>query len=362
MIVIPPIAITAALLTSSTVVETAPAAYNAGTTYALGNTSSVAGAAGLITVYQSLQAGNLGNAPASSPAWWVSIGTVYQVYAGGATYALGDYVEDTAAHMVYQSLQAGNIGHPLSAAIAPGTVPTATDWWVKAGPTNKWAMFDLMRSTETIVPNSMTVVITPGVAVTALGLHGLTGDSVTVSMTSGGVGVYSHTENLDTREVFDWYDYFFAPFTTKKSLVLMDLPSYANCVVTIALSAMSGNVGCGAADLGSCVYIGDIQYNAESDALNFSTIARNFDGSLSVLTSRPNVPKTIQQLLLDKSLINSVRAVRDLLAGQPATWAALVDNGDGYFETLMLHAKYNVFRMTLAMPDHAMIDLELEEI
>jgi hypothetical protein len=361
MIVIPPIAITDAMLTSSTVVETAPAAYAGGTPYALNDTVSVAGVAGWIGIYKSWQNGNLGNTPASSPSWWAYMGNVYQIYAGGTPYALGDFVEDVVAHMNYQSLQAGNVGHALSAAINPGDIPTVTDWWVKAGPTNKWAMFDLMRSTQTIVPNAMTQVITPGVGVTGIGLHGLIGDSVTVSMTSGGVGVYSHTENLDTREVFDWYDYFFKPFSTKGSLVLLDLPFYANCIITIALSATAGNVGCGTVDIGTYVFIGDVALNAESDALNFSTITRAFDGSLTVLTPRPNVPKTTQQLLLDKSLINSVRAVRDLLAGQPATWAGLVDNGDGYFETLALHAKHNTFRMTL-IPDNAIIDLELEEI
>jgi len=60
MIVLPPLAITDARLTSTTVPEVAPAAYAGGTTYALNATASVAGAAGLLTVYRSLQADVVG--------------------------------------------------------------------------------------------------------------------------------------------------------------------------------------------------------------------------------------------------------------------------------------------------------------
>ncbi|OWW18406.1 hypothetical protein AYR66_07465 [Noviherbaspirillum denitrificans] len=339
------------MLTSSTVVETAPAAYNAATTYALDATASVAGSAGLLTIYKSLQGGNTGNTPASSPSWWTVIGTTYQTYSGGATYALGDRVIDATAHLVYESLAAGNTGNAL----------TNTTKWLEIGPTNKWAMFDVLRNTATSVPGSLTVVITPGRRVDSIALLGVVANSATITVTNGGSTVYTITKDLNKREVLDWYDYFFRAFATQPSLALFDLPPYTGAVITVTLTATSGNVQCGACVLGSYEYIGDVQYSAESDVLNFSTVTRNFDGS-SELVPRRNVPKTVQQIWLEKSRVNRVRDLRDALNATPAVWAGLDDSSDDYFEALLILGIYKRFSINLRHPQHAVISLELEEI
>lgn len=352
MNVIPPLTITDAILTGSTVPETPPAAYAGGTTYALNDTVSVAGAAGLQTVYQSLQNGNIGHTPSSNPAWWANIGNTYQVYSGAATYALGDRVIDTTAHLVYESLVASNTGNAL----------TNTAKWLLIGPTNRWAMFDLLRDTASVVPSALTVILTPGRRVDSLAILGMVANSINISITSNAVVVYNKTVNLDTREALDWFDYFFYPFTTQPSLALFDLPPYVNSVITITLTATSGNVECGACVLGSYEYIGDVQYSAESDVLNFSSVTRDFAGNTAVMVQRRNVPKTIQQIMLDKSRVNKVRTLRDALNAIPAVWAGLDNSGDGYFEALLILGFYKKFTINLAHPTKAVISLELEEI
>jgi hypothetical protein len=359
MNVIPQLAITDAMLTSSTAVETAPAAYTGGTTYALNDTASVAGSAGLITVYKSLQASNTGHTPASSPTWWASIGETYQVYSGAATYALGDRVIDTTAHRVYESLVAGNVGNAL----------TDTTKWLGSAtgtvvPTNKWAMFDLRRNTRTIQPLSIAAVITPGERINSLALAGMQANSAQITMTSvaGGGTVYTRSEDLNTREVFNHYDYCFKPFTTKTAIVLFDLPPYTDGVITVTIAATSGNAECGACVVGTYEYIGDVVYEAESDVLNFSTVTRNFDGSTSAMIPRLNVPKTIQQIVFDKSRTNAIRALRDRLNGTPAIWAGIHGSDDEYFEALLISGFYKRFSINLKHPQHGVISLELEEV
>lgn len=273
-------------------------------------------------------------------------------YNAGTTYAIGNEVVVAADHRTYKSLQAGNVGH------APISSPT---WWLDVGATNRYRMFDLLRNTQTEQASPLTVVITPGVRCNSIALLGLVGDSVTVSITSGGSTVYTFTQNLSTREVLDWYDYFFLPFSTMPSVVLFDLPPYTNAIITVAITRASGNVKCGGLVLGSYVYIGDVQYDAESDALNFSTVDRSTFGD-SVLIPRRTVPKTNQTILCKKDRVDKVRDLRTAMNAVPAVWSGLDDSTDGYSEALLILGYYRRFTINIVHPEHALITLELEEV
>lgn len=352
MKVIPPLEITDARLTSSTGVEVAPAAWSGATTYASGNTCSVAGAAGLRTCYKSLQNGNLNNAPGSSPAWWQNLGDTYQSYSGAATYALADRVIDPAAHLIYESLTAGNLGNALA---------DVTKWLV-IGPTNKWAMFDTLRNTATIAASPLVVALTPGQRIDSIAALAMNATSISIDMTNNGTPVYSKTIDLNTRHVGDWYDYFFNPFSTLPSFVSFDLPPYTPAVVTVTITNSAGLVECGALVIGSQEDIGQVQYSAESDVLNFSTVSRDFAGGTSAMIQRRNVPRTIQEIIADKNKVDRIRALRDSLGARPAVWSGLNDASSDYFESLLILGFYKRFSINLAYPDHAIISLELEEI
>jgi hypothetical protein len=157
MKVIPPLTITDAMLASSTAIETAPAAYVAGTTYANGAQVSVAGSLGALDCYVSLQSSNVGHTPATSPTFWAYAGTTYAPYSPGTTYADGQRAIDTTNHLVYESLIGSNSNNPL----------TDETKWSPISNTNRWAMFDVLRSTATIGASPMVVALTPGVRVDA---------------------------------------------------------------------------------------------------------------------------------------------------------------------------------------------------
>lgn len=274
-------------------------------------------------------------------------------YNAGTAYALGDTVVVAADHATYVSLQAANTGH------TPSTSPT---WWEEVGPTMRWKMFDILRNTQTEDASPLTVVITPGVRLNSIALLGLVATSVTVSMTAGGPTVYTHTEDLDTREVVDWYTYFFEEFSTRPSMALFDLPPYSNGIVTVALTNSGGDVKCGSLVLGSFEYIGAIEWDPESDALNFSTIDRDTFGN-ATLVQRRSIPKTQQNLKVDKTRVNRVRNLREALNAKPAVWSGLDDlDTDGYFEVLLILGIYRKFTISPANAREAAISLELEEI
>jgi hypothetical protein len=185
--------------------------------------------------------------------------------------------------------------------------------------------------------------------------------TVQIVVENGDDEVYNETFELDTREVTDWYSYFFEPFSSKPSIVVFDLPPYTNAVITVTISAPTGDVTCGALIIGRNVYLGRTQYGAESDALNFSRVERNDFGD-SVLIPRRSVPKTNQALLAPKANLARIRGARTQLNAVPAVWTAIDDSDHPYYEALLILGYYRQFTINLAHPEDVLIKLELEEV
>lgn len=273
-------------------------------------------------------------------------------WSAATSYAVAQIVVRSTTHRRYSNLIAG----------VDATLPeNAPSRWFDIGPTNQYAMFDILRNTATVQASPLTVVLTPGQRIDSLALLGLVATGITVTMTSGGTTVYSYTANLNTRDVLNWYDYFFRPFSTQGSVTLFDLPPYTNGVLTIALTNTAGAVQCGSCVMGLSIDIGDVQYSAESDVLNFSTVTRTADGAATMVQNR-NVPKTVQSIFCAKANVNRVRDLRDSLNGAPAVWVGIPDSSDGYAEAMQIVGFYRRFTINLQYPQHAVISLELEEV
>ncbi len=352
MRVIPPITITDALLTSSTITEAAPATWSNATTYAFGDEVSIVGSLGLRNIYRSLSGANLNNNPTVSPTFWQYRGDAYQTYSSGTTYALGEKAQDNSTHKVYESLVASNLNNPLS----------DTTRWLLVSQTNKWAMFDTLRNTQTITPITQTIVITPTARFDSIAFMGMDATKITVNVKVAGLDTYNKTITTDERNTSGWYAYFFNAFYRSPSSAVFDVPPQVGSVVTITIENSQGSVKTGAIVLGMSQYIGAVQYGAESDVLNFSTIARDFAGGTSELIQRRNVPKTIQNIMASKSLTNNIINLRENLNAIPAVWSGLDDAANPFFNSLLILGVYKRFTINLTYPEDIVLALELEEI
>jgi hypothetical protein len=267
-------------------------------------------------------------------------------------YAIGDKAILVSTHRVYQRLVAG-------------TTATSPDQdsenWSDIGATNKWAMFDLLRSAGTTGPTPLTVIIAPGQRVNALALVGLDADEVTIEMVSGGATVYSVTEDLNLREVTTWSDYFFEPFSFRQTMIRLDLPAFSGAQITVSISKAAGDVTCGGLIVGKSVELGETVQNPVSDVLNFSTIDRDIFGN-AILVQRRNVPKTTQTAICDRAAVDKIRAVRDELNAVPAVWSWLDDETSDAFESGVICGVYKSFSITFDQPFTATIQLEIEEV
>ncbi len=144
-------------------------------------------------------------------------------------------------------------------------------------------------------------------------------------------------------------------------MILFDLPPFTGAQISVTLTSSTGTVKCGGCVIGTAVDIGDIQYGAEDEPLNFSVIDRDKFGTAS-LVPRRSVPKTAQTLITKKVRVNKIREVRQLLDAVPAVWAGLVNADDGYFEMLLIVGIWKKFGINAQHPTEAKITLELEEI
>lgn len=339
--------ITDAQLTATSLPEAPAATWNSGTTYALAALASVAVGGNAFDVYESLQPGNTNHPPASSPAWWKLRGRTYGVFAAGS-YAKGDHVIDPTTHLEYESLADANTAQLSD-----------TTKWLLLGPTNVWRAFDVLRNTKASGPSGTTFTITPGQRIDAIGLAGLIADRVEISLSVGGVEMWTYEELLSTRNTQSWSDYFFGAFTYRDTTAIFDIPKYSGAVITLTFHRSNGDIEVGGIWINSAVYLGELEVDPNVDRRNFSTIDRKPTGEL-ILRRRRTIPTNSWLIFCPKDRLSKVKPLPDELNAVPAMWVGLEATDDEYFDLVTLVAVYTRFTITPGHPD-TRIDLELEE-
>lgn len=400
MRVIPPLTVTAAMLTSSTVAEPAAVAvaWVSGTAYAAGTVVSVAG-----TVFQEYTrivvtyalwvtgttyiVGDVRNSPTDglpyrriiagagttdpftdTTNWtklalispenntdqWVSNGAYERVWISGTAYNSGDQAIRTQTHRKYQR---GTTG---SGTLAP---ELDTNNWTDIGPTNKWAMFDLIRNTATTKTGAPIVtVLTPGQRIDSCGIVGVQGSTVTLSIDIGGTNYYLKTISMIRRATATWSQYFFGSFRYLPSFVVFDLPLITGATLTITVDNGAGTAKCGGVVIGRSVYLGGTQYNPVRSVTNYSTTTRDAFGNVTMVQRR-SVPRTDQKLFTKKAVVDSILQLMADLNAVPALWSGMDDQLDSdYFEALLILGFYKEISVDIAHADYATVNLQLEEV
>lgn len=116
----PLIEVTSAMLSSTSIPETPPTAWNSGTTYTTGQRVALnqllngqfAGTYPASTnqyVYESLQNSNLNKRPDQNASWWKLVGIVYDAFSDANYYGYGETVYDAASHKNYRSIKGRTI-------------------------------------------------------------------------------------------------------------------------------------------------------------------------------------------------------------------------------------------------------------
>lgn len=270
------------------------------------------------------------------PAAWINSGGVGYYTEGSQVY----YAVSTYVHKIYQCV---NSTGTFNSTIAPNLDTTN---WLDIGYCNKWKMFDINRSKQTVSSSgTITVVVTPATRINSIALLNLTNiNYISITATSSATTIYTNTYS-----------------GTKTSYIVFDVPPAKDIVITITISG-TGTIGISSCIMGQYEYLGDLETGISLDNLNFSSINRDTYGS-TTMTKRRSVPKTNQNLFISSGRVGRALVVRDILNAVPAVWCAMDDNViPSYYNSLLIVGIYRTFSVSLDTPFTATITLELEEI
>jgi hypothetical protein len=266
-------------------------------------------------------------------------------WAAGTTYAK-DAIVDYGTYL-YQSLVNSNTGNQ------PDTSPTQ---WGPLGPDNTHAMFDEQVSTATTSTSPLTVVLNPGI-VNGVGLLGLVGQQVTVTVTDGAGGptVYSQTISLDGTEIYDWYQYFFEPRVQIEEIVLTDVVPLSTARLTVSITG-SGTVQIGNLSFGTQYELGEAEYGAGLGIIDYSRKDTDEFG-VTTFVRRGFSRRLSARLMLSTQQITRIHRVLSDLRATPAVWI-LAD--DDTYRPGVVYGFFRDFSIEIAYPTQSYCSLEIE--
>lgn len=265
------------------------------------------------------------------------------VWAAATAYLVGDRAHRTTTHKIYQRVVSGTTA----------TIPESdTTNWVEVGPTNKWKMFDQANETQTTKADSIVVVLTPAALADSLAFLNVDADSIRVQVAGT---AFDQTIEMRTRVVDSWWAYFFEPFVYKTEVVFTGLPLLTSNVITITITKTGSTAKCGACVLGLSKVLGGTEYGASAGIIDYSRKVTDAYGSTTVVersySKRMNVSLWITSTKVDE--------IQRLLADYRATPLVWVGAGNLY-GALIVYGYYRSFDIVIPYPNFAKCNLEIE--
>ena len=270
----------------------------------------------------------------------------HATWAVGTTYALADRV--ILNHLIYESVQAGNLGKD------PATEP---NWWSEVSPTNRWKLFDLSSTTQTLIDADDYYELTPGQAVNALALVNISGVlSVRVRLTDPSFGVvFDETTDLTSvPSEASWYAWFFEPRTEQTQFVVSDLPSYPNATLRVDITS-SGAAYIGALIFGTQRSIGTgIHKGVRLTLQDYSRKERN-DWGDTVLVQRAYSKRVQFDMLIQNSELDNAYNLLADIRSTPCLWI-----GTDTYGSLTVFGFYSSFDIGITYADYSECSIDLE--
>lgn len=267
-------------------------------------------------------------------------------YNPATSYTLGQRVYVPADGRTYECVQSPALGqYP----------PSAPLYWMRAEPSNRWAMWDAEISTASTRAGNLTATVTVAGRINALSLHGLVGDSITITQRSVTDAVlFTQTRALKSNPS-GWYGYFFEPRTQVADAVFLGLVPSVGSRVDIAIAGSA--TACAVVVVGNAVDIGAAQYGFTTGIVDYS---RKVTSSAGVQSFEPGrySKRASGTVSLERGRYNAISAALAAVRATPCTWVGVPDSGD--YEPMTLLGVFKDFSIEVSNPSHHICSLEIE--
>ncbi|MBH3440549.1 hypothetical protein [Pseudomonas luteola] len=278
-------------------------------------------------------------------------------WASGGSYSTGQRVIDN--HHIYEWLgsTAGNTATPPS---KDTSVPAK---WLDTGATNRWKMFDKKAGNKYVIgqatsnPDLIDITIRPGEVVNSIGLFGVQGSSVQITMTDPSEGVvYDKTISLADTGVNNWYDYWFAPFDRNETLVRFDLPAYGTADIRVVVSYPNSTAAVGLLVLGASTEIGTAVWGTAFGYQSYSKTEEDDFGNITI-TPRGSRRYVDFDVRIDTPQIDRVARFLDRLRSVPAVYV-----GTSSMESTIVMGVYDSLNPVISNPAFCEMTLEVRSL
>ena len=271
------------------------------------------------------------------------------LWVAATSYAIGDEVIRASTHRVYTALATG---------IDAGLPESTPDRWLDTRPTNKFAAYDIYRSTAIKSTSTLTTTIKPGI-VTGMNFFGLVGSTLRVvrKNVASGVADFDTTYSLENYLSGDlMWEFYFGMARQQDSLRIDGLvPMDSQIETTLTISPTTSTAEIGIFAIGSFNDLGLPEYGFVSKPVDYSRITTDKYGGVSVIKglNARNLSGTCYIESLSAAQAAADVAYRVL--GVPCAWTISDVDGYDYLNAFGL----GTAEVTAAGPEHAMLKLDV---
>ena len=183
-------------------------------------------------------------------------------------------------------------------------------------------------------------------------------ESATVTLTVDGVTNYTSTQsfNLGGNAIDNWFSWFFEPIGRKSTLLFLDVPVYANGVVTVTIARdnPADIVACGSLLLGRQLSLGDTEHGVDIGIIDYSRKEADQFGVISVV-ERAFAKRMTARVVMQTDAVDDIHRNLAALRATPVLWI-----GSETFESLTVYGFYKEFSIDLAYPTVSYCSLTIE--
>lgn len=236
----------------------------------------------------------------------------------------------------YKSLADGNVGN-----YPPGS-PTK---WTETGTSNIHAMFDGYINSATTDSTDIDVVVGSAKS-DFVGLFGLVGSSVTLTLSRNGSTIKTEEISLKTLPSISYYAWLFEEYDYKDR-IFWEYPKYADAYLSVSIATGQGAATCGEMVIGSQTTLGQTQYDASVGIEDYSIYATDSLGR-TYLNQGEYADRADVELWITNNMIDIVRRKLAEVRGAMSLWD--LNNTDSDYDSLRIYGFFEAFDIIIPGP------------